>query len=262
MGWLMFKSAGWLSLAFLLSLSAVGAAPEATPASLQIVWKGPQGDVILGDFQLGGLPAAMRHKSTEKDPSQGEVVAWEGILLAPLLEKALEKLTVDQRASIDLVTLVGKTARAAIPRSFISKGFLFLAVKRSGKEGLGDRGPILSVVPWTSKPKSLSEALPVQRYFVPALNQIILESSQVVYGGFFLAKRGDPRAVRGERIFVQACMCCHDSGSREKNFPLSLTLDQAHRGVPGFPNMSEQDTRAVQTYIKAFASEVAAKPRH
>jgi hypothetical protein len=255
----------WLGSALFLSL-AVLAIPtvghSADDESLKVVWLGPQGEQVLGNFKLSELPASARKKSKEQDPQGGEVVQWEGYLLSALIEHAWSALSVDQRATVDLILLKGKDgASASVPRVIVDKNPVILAVKRKGQP-LGARGPIFSVAPWTSQSKLKQEPLPWERYFVSNVQEIVLTNAQTEYGNYFLSKRSDPRALRGERLFVQGCVGCHDSSvSADKKKPYALTLAKGveHKAVPGLPHFSANDQKALQSYFKELGNEVVAQ---
>jgi len=231
--------------------------------SVKVVWQSPEGEKALGDFHLAELPASAHKKSQEKDPVMGDVVSWEGYLLSSLVEKAWSQLSVDQRATVDLIILKGRDgARAAIPRVIVDKNPMLLAVKRKGQE-IGTRGPVYSVVPWTSQSKLKQEPLPWEHYFVAGVEQVELTNSHSVYNGYFLTKRSDPRAVRGERVFVQGCIGCHDSTietSKKREHALTLAKGIEHKPIVGVPHFSEADQKALQTYFKALGTEV--KPQN
>jgi hypothetical protein len=245
-----------LYLASLLALLVQG---ESARAALRVVLQTGLSEILLGEFNLTELPKSAKKTSSEKDPQTGDLVKWEGYLLSALVDHALEKLTVEQRASVDLVVLQGRDGKkAAIPRVIVATNPMILALKRGGKE-LAERGPVYSVVPWTSQSKLSKEPLPLERYFIPGVERIELTSSRSVYGMYLLTKRSDPRAVKGERLFVQACMGCHDrvsADSKKRGYPLTLSKGVQHKEVAGLPSFSASDHRALETYFKALSAEV------
>ena len=247
-----------LILAFLggVQLSVFAADPV---DSVQVTWKNTEGDRVLGKFRLTELPSSAHKKTQEKDPVTGDVVAWDGYLLSALIEKSWTGLSVDQRATVDLIVLKGRDGvRAAIPRVIVDKNPMILALKRKGQD-VGTRGPVYSVVPWTSQSKLKQEPLPFDRYFIAGVDQVELTNSKTVYGSYFLNKRSDPRAVRGERLFVQACMGCHDSSAqaaKKREYALSLAKGVEHKTAVGLPHFTETDQKALQSYFKVLSLEV------
>jgi hypothetical protein len=241
---------------FLMAGARPLSAGETSSASLRLTWKNGTAERVLGDFVVSELPAGAQRRSKEKDPKTGELVTWEGISLSWLLDHAIERLSVEEKAAIDLVILIGKNGeRAIIPRGIVVRDPLILALRRAGKE-VGERGPIYSVVPWSTSNKLGQEPLPLERYFVPSIERVELTNSKLFYEPFFLSKRSDPRAVRGERLFVQTCMACHDSGRRKKDFPLTLETAATHKPVTGLPKFTALDSAALKAYFKTYLSEV------
>ena len=249
-------SVGILTLG--LASASVHASPSGTSPSIRFVWKGEAGDKVLGDFSLKTLASKSHRHSKEKDPKGGEMVTWEGISFNWLLDHAIESLSVSDKASIDLIILIGKDGqRAILPRGLLSQVPMILALHRSGKD-IGERGPVYSVLSWSTKSKALVDPLPLEKYFVSKVQEVELTNSKLFYGPFFMAKRSDPRAVRGERLFVQSCLACHDKGQRDKDFPLTLVSGVAHKPVSGLPKFEERDMASLKAYFKTFESEVAA----
>ena len=72
---------------------------------------------------------------------------------------------------IDLVILKNQTGQvASIPRSFIVKYPVILATSEDRKTLPAFR----SIIPWTSKSKTKSEALPLETYFISDVNEVQL----------------------------------------------------------------------------------------
>lgn len=233
----------------------------AAEPSLEVIWRTEQGENKIGDFALSALPKKSARNTMEKDPLNGEMVRWEGYSLSALLDLAMEKMTVEQRADVDLLILVGRNgARATIPRSLAVKYRLVLASRRNGKELDAERGPLYSVMPWSSQEAIFSESLPLQKYFVPGLNRIELVHARNYFGPYFLDKRTDPKAVRGERLFVQTCMGCHDSGNngkRDIRQALLLSTQKNHKDIIGYPTLSAAQSLAVEAYFRMISIQSA-----
>src|SRR4051812_42405634 len=114
-----------------------------------------------GKLELGQLKQVSTH---EKDPVTGKMIRSHGVLLSDLIDKALSKLPPDRKAQVDLVVLKHVSGtQVLLPRSLVTKYPLLVSTEASSY-GL--------VVPWTSRPKILSEGLPLQSYFVSDLGAI------------------------------------------------------------------------------------------
>ena len=191
--------------------------------------------------------------SWEKDPLTGKMVKWEGVLLSQVVEKTLNELSLEHRAQIDLLILKGKSGvQAVLPRALASKYPILLATNWDSRAASPDIGPIYSVIPWTSKPKILKEDLPLQKYFVPQLNRIELTNYRQLYNPFYLKRRTDPSAMRGEKIFVQNCISCHTT--QPENYP-EKNKKFHNAMVQGAPNLKDQDHRSVWRYLEEFQRE-------
>lgn len=186
--------------------------PEATP--LSVIWTTTGVQQELKTWNRKELLGFKKIISHEKAPaSGGKVIKWEGILLSQFLDKALESLPADNRAQVDLIVLKDRNGRSAyIPRALAGKYPLMLALQWDSN-GVSElekmKGLIYSIVPWTSKSKILNEDLPLETFFVADVAKIELANYRDRFGTFFLKRRTDPSAIRGEKLFVQNCACCH-----------------------------------------------------
>lgn len=255
----------WTGLA---GLNLVFAAEERKPPSdfrLEVVWAVSQPPRTLKVWTWEEVRARKTVKSSEKDPESGQVVSWQGVSLEKIIEESMSALSVDETASIDLIVLKGaKGAQADIPRALAVKYPLFLAHTRDGRPVDG-RGPLVSVIPWSTKDKLAKEMLPITKYFVSGVNRVELTNYQVWYpSAFFLRRRSDPLVIRGEKRFVQACAGCHGWKEMPKNPGLGDFLTQAeegklfgpmHQKVDGMPHFEDMDQRAIRSYLKAIQSE-------
>jgi hypothetical protein len=209
-------------------------------------------------LELGRLKGAQRK---EKDPATGKIYQWKGILLSEVVEQALAAIPVEHKALIDLVVLKGTAGRQAlISRAFLMKYPILLALSRDGQT-LKQQGPIYSVAPWTSNPRIVQEGVPLENLFVPGVTQVELSNYREKFGAYFLKRRTDPAAVRGEKLFFQNCMSCHALGQgpgiselfsldRNRKFVLSDHLD-----VKGLPQTGERDKRFLANYLEAYRAE-------
>lgn len=168
---------------------------------------------ILNQWSLTEFSHLKKVTTREKDLESGKMTKWDGALLLTLVEKALEKLPVENRAQVDLVILKGKGGHSAsIPRALLSKYPLMVAYQADGQNLDAKKGPLYSIVPWTSKPKIKNEELPLESFSIPQMMEIELANYREKYSSLFLKRRTDPSAMRGEKLFVQNCVGCHSMG--------------------------------------------------
>ena len=227
----------------------VGAAElKADSSRLVTVWDSQAGEQDLGGPDLSHL---VRISSHEKDPPSGKVKHWRGVLLSDWVDRALDQLSPDNKAQVDLVILHGaKGETALVPRSLITEFPVMLATRK-------DEYSV--VIPWTSKPRIKKEELPLESYFVSPLVKIELTSYRHEYGSLFLKRRTDPFAMRGEKIFIQDCMACHGASQA----PALKTRELAsvdHPKMKGIPALSERDHEALKSYFAAYRVENPPKP--
>ncbi len=234
--------------ASLRALNTVGVSQAATG--------GPQ---ELKSWSMTELQDHKAHKEMtrhEKDPVSGKVVGFQGVQLSILVDEALKTLTADQRAQIDLVVLKGdKGSQALVPRWFIQKYPVLVALSRDHKT-LGEQGPLYSVVPWTSVSKISKEAVPLESFFVAGLQQIEFANYKERFGRYYLKRRSDPAAIRGEKLFVQSCATCHAAGSAPG---MSLTsAGAAPAGATALAPATAATAAALDTSIRAALDRLAA----
>lgn len=235
-------------------------------ASFKLVtyWKSSGRVHELKYWSLDELVKLKRTHAREKDPQSGRILQWEGVVLSQLVDSALEKLPLENRAQVDLVILKGDAGdQAIIPRSFINKYPFLLAYRwSSGVSALSGFGPLFSVVPWTSKPGVFNEDLPIEKYFVKSLSKIELASYRELYGQLYLKRRTDPFAMRGEKLYVQNCVSCHQEASTHG--PTSLLseektqkfLNEGHPPLTAMPlRLTDRDRRSVLRYFEAYRVE-------
>jgi hypothetical protein len=217
-------------------------------SQLKVLWNGAGTREVLKTWSPAELSAQFkRTTSREKDPETGKLVSWQGILLSQLVDKALEQLPPERKAQVDLLIMKGENGvMAHIPRSLITKYPLLLA--RSPV-------PVSVIVPWTSKPKIRTEGLPLERYFVSGVREVELTSYRERFASFFLKRRTDPAAVRGEKIFIQNCVTCQDEGLDGNAAEREIASDR-HASLEA--TLSERDRRALRSYLNAWRAEKAA----
>lgn len=207
--------------------------------------------------QVKSLKKASSH---ERDPKTGQVVRWDGVLLSTVVDSAMEGMPAEKKALIDLIILKNASgAQALIPRAFVVKYPILLAMKRAQSD-LGPLGPLYSVVPWTSKAKIMKESVPLEHFFIPGIHQIQLTNYRELYSQVYLKRRGDPAAIRGEKLFVQNCISCHAAGQGPGVQQISSTRAVASSGlrhpkISSSLNLTEKDWRFLESYVAAHRSE-------
>jgi len=206
--------------------------------------------------------------------------SWQGYLIADVIQKALDQMTVEERAQIDLVILQAGEGdgaqRALLPRALLKNFPFLLASLRDGKNSA--KGWV-AVPPLASRSKLQDEGLPIESYFLESVSRIELANSKERYKPAILIRRTDPIAVRGERVFVSSCLACHDSGRAPRfdgnanspaNTPsqsvasaistvashFSNTLSPSefkplHKTVPGTPSLNDRDWQSLKSYWDA-----------
>ena len=218
---------------------------------------------VLKSWSLSDLHQFKSTASYEKDPQTGKVTAWKGVLLSKIVEDVISPLSPEDRAHFDLVILRGRSGQsAAIPRALIVKYPILLA----NMESHSARGPLYTVVPWTSRPRIMNEDLPIESFFVPQVTRIELANYASRYGALFLKRRTDPLAIRGEKIFVQGCASCHTYRNDSRSLDVAAEeraqryLAGNHPSIKGLIHLSETSRRSIARYLDAFRLESVLNP--
>lgn len=260
---LVFLSSKWIQA----NPSGGGVAGPLTPATqlmegqLMTTVSAPGIHQELKVWDLAELARLKRSISREKDPKSGKVLRSEGVLLTQLIDQALEKLPLENRAQIDLIVLKNTSGQQAmVPRALMIKYPLLIAFHQdvASKQ---EYGPLSVVVPWTSRPKILSEDLPLEKFFVSHLAQVELTNYRHQFGALFLKRRTDPKAMRGEKLFVQSCAGCHEAGRTPSLFSADhlnrakVFAEKGHPGTTSGVKMNERDRVAILRYAEALHAE-------
>jgi hypothetical protein len=233
---------------------------------LTATWLGSSPRSELQSWSWDQLQKMKKTASREKDPRTGKLIKWEGVLLSSVVDKALEGLPVEGRAQVDLVILKNALgAQVMIPRAFISKYPVMLAWNwdSADPQDLAARGQVYSVVPWTSKPRILSEDLPLQNFFLGQITQIEFTNYRDRYGSLFLKRRTDPSAMRGEKLFVQNCASCHSSGEGPNLAGITEQGKVRQFAQNGHPvakmilKYKDRDRQSIKKYLEAHQEELS-----
>ncbi|MCM2323444.1 MAG: cytochrome c [Oligoflexia bacterium] len=233
------------------AVSSFGQATESQ--ALEVSWTSSIGTQSLRSWTPAELKTFRLSQAQEKDKT-GKTLKWEGILLSRLVDAALEKLTVEQKAQVDLLVLKnGEGGQAIIPRHVVEKYPLLVAHRKSGKEL--DSATV--VVPVSTAPKIQDEGLPLGTYGLAGLSHVELTSYPLRYSSLFLKRRTDPAAIRGEKMFVRNCIACHSGGptSLSSNTEARSLASAGHSRIGDVPQLSERDVRALVSYLEAYRVE-------
>lgn len=140
------------------------------------------------------------------------------------VEKALENLTVEQRAQIDLIVLESEdSAHHALP---VARGWFVV----SGKEEEW----------WFSEQ---IKTFPVK--------EIRLTSYGERFPQFILKKRTEPTAIKGEKLFLRNCIACHEQKFTTAVEEIRPVTHPAVQGL-NFGKITDKNTRAIQSYLKSL----------
>jgi hypothetical protein len=219
---------------------------HSTPTSdLKIIWTGSKGAAQ----QSLPMPAQLKSVSSlERDPLSGNTLQWKGVLLSEFVEKAIDTLAADDKAQVDLIVAKNsKGDEVLIPRAFVVRYPIILG-SAPGKS-------TTIVVPWTSKPKIVEEALPLETFFISDVSQIELANYKARFGTYFLKKRTDPVAIRGEKLFVQTCFACHSNSQQHLETKAKTIASSEHPSVKGNVKLNDKNRRSLISYLDAYSKE-------
>jgi len=207
---------------------------------------------VLGSYTLEDLAHRKQSTLMETDPELKKPAQFKGVSLSGLVEDAAKSLTADDRSHIDLIILKGKTKTAYMPRAFLVKyPTIQLALSENGKAISAPR----VILPASSNTKIKRESVLLDTLFVPELESVVLTSYTFHYADLFLKKRTDPAAMRGEKLFMQNCLSCHQSGTKSASFAEVA----AHPPVPevsGLENiLGPKQVRSLRSYLEAYQAQ-------
>lgn len=228
-----------------VSLAAIAA--DAGSPVLKAVFAVGQAQT-LRTWDIAALKKLKQVASQEKDPHSGVMAFYQGPLLSAVIDEAMSSLPPEKRAQVDLVILKGSQGeQALIPRGFIVK-YPFLLSFNKEKNGLN------SAAPSTSHPKLSKEGAPLGTFFLAGVDQIELTNYQDRYGPYYLKRRTDPAAIRGEKFYMQNCLGCHSTGAGPA--PARLEKWSAdHSKVRGLAKLGDKEMKSLMSYLLARQSE-------
>lgn len=237
-------------------------------ATLQVQWDAPGGSAptVLKTFTLSELQARKWSVLNEKDPlsPKKEVAKFQGLSLAALVEEATKSLTAAERSTTDLVILKTRhSAEISLPKAFLVKYPQIQVAFKRNSLSLGEDAPRI-ILPATSNAKIQKENILLEPMFITQLASVTLTSYERRSNGFFLTRRTDPAAMRGEKLFLQNCISCH---AQKEAVLTHLTAAEKiekvaqgeHPVVPGnhgFQSLFDKKAlRSLVSYLAAFRFE-------
>jgi hypothetical protein len=253
---------------------------SAANAALQIAWEAPAKDAsegkpasetrVLKEIPITELEARKQATLTEVDPvakdGSKEPTKFQGVSLSVLIDETTKALTAADRSTTDLVVLKTRTGREVLmPKAFLVKyPQILLALKRNGQP-LGAEAPRV-VLPASSNAKIRKENMLLEPLFVSELAAVTLSNYERRYGEFFLKRRTDPAAMRGEKLFLQNCVTCHTQPQVAMSVLTSSEKVQKvaageHPEVPGNHGFKaifdKKALRSLVSYLEAFRFQTA-----
>lgn len=226
------------------SLFVLGVTSARAEAVLNTLWKATLPEHPLKAWSVAEIQALKNDSSREADPANGNVKTWKGPLMSLVVEKTIEALPGDQKAQVDLIVLKTATGeQIRIPRWLVTKYPVLLVPKDDS---------FRLVLPWTSKPKIKEEGLPLTRYQLSNITQVVLASYQQEFGSLYLKKRTDPLALRGEKLLVQNCTTCHQMGIENQARKVTTS---GHPVAKEAPKLENRDLRALTFYLDQLKIE-------
>jgi hypothetical protein len=253
--------------------------PPVSNAALQIAWEAPVQEAdsgkpvsetrVLKELSLQDLEARKQTTLTEVDPlnkTAKEPAKFQGVSLSALMDDVTKSLTAADRSTTDLVVLKTRAGREVLmPKAFLVKyPQIQLALKRNGQT-LGTEAPRV-VLPATSNAKIQKENMLLEPLFVSELAAVTLSNYERRYGEFFLKRRTDPAAMRGEKLFLQNCVTCHTQPqvamavltSSEKVQKVAAGEHPEVPGNHGFKAIFDKKAlRSLVSYLEAFRFQTA-----
>ncbi len=240
-------------------------------ASLQFAWEPPNSTEpkVLKSYELKELESRPLKTLIEKDPvavDGKENSRFQGLSLSLLIEEATKTFTATDRSDTDLVVLKSRAGREVLmPKAFLVKyPQIQIAFKKDG-QSLGAVSPRL-VLPATTDSKIKKENMLLEPMFVSELGSVTLSSYERRYGAFFLKRRTDPAAMRGEKLFLQNCVTCHTQpavamAALTSSEKVQKVAQGEHPNVPGNHGFSQifdkKAIRSLVSYLEAFRFQTA-----
>ncbi len=150
--------------------------------ALDVTLLTPQGPRVLKTWSEAELKKLSKKR--------GEISAQKLIF-----DESTDKVELNERANIDLITLYGAEGMARVPRFLVWRGLFKLEVDRKGS--LNSHGEADRLL------------VPPQIFSLTRISKIELSRASQTYPGTRLTLRTNPAASRGEKLFTQSCLACH-----------------------------------------------------
>jgi len=200
--------------------------------------------------------------SRERAPQDTGLSLWRGPRLSKLVQIALKGMPLQDQGIVDLIVLKGEGDReVSVPRAFVRKYPMILAVEKNGASLPQQTQPVYTIVPWNTEPELMKEIYPAGNYFIEKVKAVVLTNHQDRYSKFYLERRTDPMAIRGERVYSFNCMGCHNASQLSNAIHLVSQIGEGHlierhrQKVNYMPQLSDSDQKGLVSYLKAYLSE-------
>jgi hypothetical protein len=162
-----------------------------------------------------------------------------------IFDESAQKLELNDRADVDLVTVYGDHKMARVPRFMIWRGFFKLQLNRDGTLSSKGDGNRLSV--------------PSALFTVTKITKIELTRASILFPETELHLKTNPAASRGEKLFTQNCLACHGLPSTVKLKPEGLADAQlngfAKNHLPLGVSLDAKGLRGLLAYRDALIAE-------
>jgi hypothetical protein len=259
-----------LTVFFLLSV--LNFSQTAHAGELRISWRSepPLSKLIpLKTWKAEDLKDIERVRRRERAPGSSEMSEWRGYLLEDLIARTMEEsLSLEQRSRVDLVVLKNaEGVQALIPRGFLRRHWVLMANERNGVPVAENEGPWRTIVPWSTRSIQSREILPLETYFISQVTEIELTGYEAPFRKVFLTRRTDPRALRGEQVFVQNCMGCHAVDKWPDGLNKAMTdllasgvPTERHSGLKGMPRLDEKEWSSFKSFLQSIEPKKSETP--
>lgn len=219
---------------------------------------------VFADSGAISISYSTGHQQSEKLLKKLEVNP-KGDSLKTILEEVTQKLTVEERAQVDLVELSekGMEQKILLPRALIGK------VSKLGVER-NKEGKVTITFPQDSGKRFESEGVFLPSFTKKEFTEVRLTSYSDRYGKFLLKRRTDPAAMRGEKLFVQNCLGCHTANADRTVFLKAFTkpeevksflMSEKHVGVSSTKKwesfLDSKRERSLLSYLMAQKSSMS-----
>lgn len=180
-----------------------GALTSAEALSAQWFWSATPPVRQVGELSVAEFPQLKKVELKESVTPGGPLQTVQGYRVSQWVELKFEKekWTAEQKAAVDLIVFRDRSGkRVPISRVLLTKYPFLLSP---------EKGSFRLIVPTQSQPRIRTEGIPVEAMRLDAVEAVDLAHFKAEFERFFLTKRTDPVALRGEKLALQNCQICH-----------------------------------------------------